>query len=1366
VRLERENPTSKRIIDLRQKTQTNSATKRNLGQEGSASMQNLQDDVESAVESMETRTDTPPMDVQGPFSRPDRGAFATRPLSIMGGALAPAESNNDDIDSFIMAAAETDGTVNSDKVLEGILGGPDETGAGRPVDQASAQPQMGIGAQIGQHVGDIFYRAPQSGIRNAVQETIDLTAELGNQINELSDGTILDFAGRPVYQNGEWFPDVVSKAEGPQLPSVSAPVTTIGNIEKSVVQFITSFALAGKFLRGIGVAARLPTGTRAVTQGFVAAFAGFDGHEERLSNLLTQSENPLFNNTVTQFLAAREEDPELVGRLKSGLEEMGFGLAAEGFIQALRGLRAARQVRESTGAATFEEAAKKIESGESDVLMRAENQPMDKIDQVIGSSSTELVIKPGQVKIPEVQTPGVREDMFTQGQATAGMSPVQYGDQTVHVNFNRMDTIDDVNRALDEIVTTGKVTPATAATDVSGRIMSLSEEQIGALPKKQQDQYKFYIQKRRELVNQFNKLDVADPDLLDVDRRIRNLDQKMEATFKTELTGLAPPGSTGRAAAPSPAPQPPVPPGGGAAPKPGKAPPAPKRGAQVPNWDDATVPGAQNTWDLLIAARDRRKLTGKVDPLSADRQEALRVLWLSASNKLADVIRTAKTSPNEENLFAFRKMFTTFGLINNEVRGIRQETARAVNIWRKPERIPMRRMKEVTEALERSGGITDNRDLLNKIAAHLDDEQGGGALALANMAVAANKYGSVRALRSFWTLGLLTNWKTHEVNAISNTFTMFQMVAERAAAAQYSRLTGQVDGVAPGEAAAMLRGMWDNLTLAAGNAGRTFRTGEGGGAFQKIEHPFHHQVFEDPNTSLKKFANTSMWYWGGIGRALQAADEFFKTLNHGAAVNAEIHRRAYNEVLSGKMSQDHMASRITELKNDVPEDILLKAEDYARYTTFTKEPGKITKAFSRLMARVPGGRYIVPFINTPANLFQAAIERTPFVMFQRQFKDAIARGGADEAIAMTKLTMGMSITSMGIAKSFDGEITGSGPPFWSGEYARWKATGKQPYSIKVGDKWVSYNRFDPLGMVLGLGADLGEKLQYMDEDAGDSLTEWQDLFAGVAFSLASQITSKSYMQSVTGLFDAINDPNMSASSFTSQFAGSFIPSGVGELARQVDPVQRESYNFITKWKSRIPYMSKELAPKLDMWAREVKHGTSNVPVDVVNPFFMTKENYMPIDQEFELQGWSIPPSIKSFTVEKAEINLKARPEIRNFMLKTERQTPPSSMGESTPAIRRLIKKYGDYSMVDLMNMIVSGNHPLYRRYMEKTEGPDGGKVGMLKTIRNDYYEAAKEAAFKKFPELELDIINAQAKKAEKQRDIESRRAIQAFGDRP
>jgi len=296
---------------------------------------------------------------------------------------------------------------------------------------------------------------------------------------------------------------------------------------------------------------------------------------------------------------------------------------------------------------------------------------------------------------------------------------------------------------------------------------------------------------------------------------------------------------------------------------------------------------------------------------------------------------------------------------------------------------------------------------------------------------------------------------------------------------------------------------------------------------------------------------------------------------------------------------------------------------------------------------------------------------------------------------------------------------------------------------------------------------LAEKMQSMDEFEGDSAAEYQKLLSGATFSIASQMTSKTYMQSAANFFDALENPEIAANNMVQMFAGSLIPAGVAEVARQVDPVQRQAYDFVTKWKTRLPFKSAENEPKLDMWAREIKHGSGKTFADVFNPVNITRENITPIDREFNLQGWSIPGEVREFTRDKASISLKDRPHIKNYLMKTERATVPSEMADQdNPRVKKLLKRYGDYTMHDLMNMVVTGNHPLYREYVKKSEGPTGGKVTMLKKIRDDYYEAAKDMTVREFPELEIDILDAAAARDEEAADIATKRTRDAAGDSP
>jgi hypothetical protein len=84
-------------------------------------------------------------------------------------------------------------------------------------------------------------------------------------------------------------------------------------------------------------------------QGGISDFAFFDPLKERLSNLIQGV--PAVANPVTEFLAAKEDDGRLEGRLKNTLEGLGLGAATEAVAKTLgSGLRAYKKVREARAA--------------------------------------------------------------------------------------------------------------------------------------------------------------------------------------------------------------------------------------------------------------------------------------------------------------------------------------------------------------------------------------------------------------------------------------------------------------------------------------------------------------------------------------------------------------------------------------------------------------------------------------------------------------------------------------------------------------------------------------------------------------------------------------------------------------------------------------------------------------------------------------------------------------------------------------------------------------------------------------------------------------------------------------------------------
>ena len=76
--------------------------------------------------------------------------------------------------------------------------------------------------------------------------------------------------------------------------------------------------------------------------------------------------------------------------------------------------------------------------------------------------------------------------------------------------------------------------------------------------------------------------------------------------------------------------------------------------------------------------------------------------------------------------------------------------------------------------------------------------------------------------------------------------------------------------------------------------------------------------------------------------------------------------------------------------------------------------------------------------------------------------------------------MGTTILGLAGILSSQGMITGGGPKDYELRKVLYRK-GWRPYSIKIGDKWVSYGRLEPLSVVIGTLADFIEISQDIPE---------------------------------------------------------------------------------------------------------------------------------------------------------------------------------------------------------------------------------------------------------------------------------------------
>ena len=341
-------------------------------------------------------------------------------------------------------------------------------------------------------------------------------------------------------------------------------------------------------------------------------------------------------------------------------------------------------------------------------------------------------------------------------------------------------------------------------------------------------------------------------------------------------------------------------------------------------------------------------------------------------------------------------------------------------------------------------------------------------------------------------------------------------------------------------------------------------------------------------------------------RGLMGGDEFFKAFNYRIHVQTELAAEAIQKGLKGEARAKYVADRLNgyvtetgrvfneggiikdlELKakekglsfgerdefikkelakiRDNPielpdgsklsyEDrgvIAARAEQVAKVNTHTQDSkNSVANALGRLATKHPTLKFVVPFVRTPTNILTYGVSRSPLGNLQLLSKEfrAELRNPDPIAQAQARGKLATSVTTTAALLYFlqSGEahkyITGFGPKNKE-QRESWELENQQ-YSIKVGDKWVSYNRLDPVATMLGIVADINEAQTYNELDDG----ELGKVFSVVALAFANNITNKSYVQGISNLFEFIKfkDPVKDAERFVGGIAGGFVPNVVNQ----------------------------------------------------------------------------------------------------------------------------------------------------------------------------------------------------------------------------
>lgn len=730
---------------------------------------------------------------------------------------------------------------------------------------------------------------------------------------------------------------------------------------------------------------------------------------------------------------------------------------------------------------------------------------------------------------------------------------------------------------------------------------------------------------------------------------------------------------------------------------------------------------------------------------NAEEALAARQILASSGEQLVGLARTAATAEaSPADLLSFRRAMSLHSAIQEQVAGMTAEAGRALSAFRIMAKGTMERDRQIGELLRTSGGDLFNRDMARRLA----DIAAENPNALNKTAREMTRASGWEQMYEVWVNGLLSGPQTHVVNTLSNALVSLWQVPERMLASAIGRGLGNDGGVVAGEATAqafgMVNGYRDGLKLFA----KALRTGEGSDLIGKVEEA--HRAFTAENfagTRAGRAVNlltAGSLDRGGIAahgvnllgevarlpsRFLTAEDELFKAVGYRMELNAQAFRTASAEGLDGEA----MARRMAEIVSNPPENIHLAAVDAARYQTFTQPLGEAGQAAQEWIRKVPGLRLVAPFVRTPTNILKFVGERTPLATLSKSIRSDIAAGGARRDLALARMGLGTMTMAVAADLTAAGHLTGGGPEDNTMRQAL-RNTGWQPYSVKIGDTYYSYNRLDPLGMMLGLAADTSEITGQVYGDLGEG--DADNLAAAAVMSLAKNVTSKTWLTGVSNLVEAVDDPDRYGTRFLQRLGGSLIPTGIAQVNRTfADDTLRDTHGLdlwqsvINEAKSRLPGYSKELPPRTNMWGEPIVLGGGLGP-DIASPIYSSEQKASPVDEEIVRLG--VPLTMPRRQVGGVELTAT----------EYHRYVELAGNGFKDPGTGLGLK--------DTLAVIIAGKHPMAGTYRMATDGPEGGKAQIISRVVMAYRQAAQQTLLNETPELR-ELVDQRQR--ERQRNI-------------
>lgn len=513
-------------------------------------------------------------------------------------------------------------------------------------------------------------------------------------------------------------------------------------------------------------------------------------------------------------------------------------------------------------------------------------------------------------------------------------------------------------------------------------------------------------------------------------------------------------------------------------------------------------------------------------------------------------------------------------MLKSELEGIGAEAGRSLQIFRAMKRDPslLGEAETLLKLAERKGNMQD----IAALALQLKDPA-----QLAEFARQYTKATTTEKVIEAWKAAILSGPQTHLANIMGNTTKWLVEVPESAIAATFTAAQRAASGdpltFAQFKARALApiygiqHGAVDALTVAAQVArgrgeylekGDVYRTAIEGKTGEIVRLPF---------------------------KALQVQDALFRTVAERAEAHVMAVDRAVKEGFHPSSAEfrqavvQYTARPEVGLSEKAGMEAIARVQQAGAEAVFAQRLGPRMETLQRAMAG-HWSQFIIPFVRTPTNLVSWAVQHVPGLnLVSGRWREDFAAGGERQARAVARVAIGAGLTAMAYSLASDETFTGGGA--FDPEQRRTKAAaGWQPYSVKIGDSYYSYQRMEPVAKVLGIAADLFE-LQQAATDEKDKAK----IATLTVLMFGNMTVSTTYLSGLSNAMNSLTDPARYGENFLEQYSASLVPKIVGQTTAMADPYKREVDGVIDSIQAQLPILRQKLMPKRDVWGEPAQN---------------------------------------------------------------------------------------------------------------------------------------------------------------------------------